>query len=159
MWIVWLKDMPVALMIGTVCDHEEVKELHCCQSSPHFTRNNPFYRFHSHFCASLTKTRDRVMQRRELSKLVSQTCTAWCAEYTPTYCELLGGKTNWIALGLNNIQWSMSDLNDTFALISVSVEKKTNIQTICIFFCKLSDISSLQILLKWSGKFNLKFSV
>lgn len=55
-WIVWLKDTAAALMIGTVCDREEVKK--CIVASPpvHFTHHNPFYRFYNHipFCASLT---------------------------------------------------------------------------------------------------------
>lgn len=94
-WIVWLKDTAAALMIGTVCDHEEVKN--CIVDSPplilpaiilstDFTITFPFV------LPSQTET-GTVMQRRGLLiflRTLHSFFIVWCVCYTdyrPTYCS------------------------------------------------------------------------
>ena len=127
-WIVWLKDTAAALMIGTVCDHEEVKN--CIVASPplispaiilstDFTIMFPFV------LPSQTQT-GTVMQRRGLLIFLSTLRSffrVWCIcyiDYTPTNCSWFGMfvkqfvyEMNWTDSGLNNkesngAQWHLS---------------------------------------------------
>lgn len=65
-WIVWLKDMAAALMSGTVCDHEKVKNVIVASPpliSPTIILSTIKFPF---VLPSQLKMRDTVMQKRAL---------------------------------------------------------------------------------------------
>ncbi len=74
-WIVWLKDTAAALMIGTACDHEEVKSCIVVSPplvSPAIILSTDFtitFRFVLH---SQTKTLETVTQRMGLLDISEQ---------------------------------------------------------------------------------------
>lgn len=111
-WIVWLKDMAVALMRGTVCDHEEVKNGIVARTpliwpaiilSTEFTIAFPFV------LPSQIKTLDTVMYGGGVIDVSEHVAfyTAWCLFHTyhpmfKTAWSTTGWqrvyKTNWTAL-------------------------------------------------------------